>query len=489
MRETCQQYVARRLSEGWGVAGQFGHTIFLSPPDGSFLRPVDLRNSIETLRPNAVGDETSIADEYPDGAAHWSLVDEAPSDGDSTFIYTTSTTYQRDLYNLPPLSGSGPIISVSIYFRIRSTYAIGTYARGQASQKSGGTVTDGTEQSAGFIYALRYQAYPTNPATGNPYTVPEVNDLQIGLRLRDASGAAQARCTQVYIEVTFFDYKDIATRLKLWAQGFLKVTETLRPNAAGDETSIAEQYPASGEHWDKVDEAVPDNGTTCVETYSNTYQRDLYNLPAPIGKGTILSVKVYFRCCYDIDATSPNYNRAKPSLKTNGTVVDGSEITPTQYPTWTTYFQEWKGTNPATGLPWGDVQSVIGDLQIGVSLKGRDASYQWYTCCTQVCVEVVYIADIATRFKLLVRGWKDIATRFKLWAQGWKDAATRFKLWVQGWKDVAIRFKLWGRTYNDIATRFYLQSYYKDIPTRFRLRVAAAFPIIGGGHIIETVGD
>jgi len=41
-------------------------------------------------------------------------------------------------------------------------------------------------------------------------------------------------------------------------------TEILRPNAAGDETTIASQYPDSGAHWDKVDEETPDNDTTYV---------------------------------------------------------------------------------------------------------------------------------------------------------------------------------------------------------------------------------
>lgn len=35
-------------------------------------------------------------------------------------------------------------------------------------------------------------------------------------------------------------------------------TTVLRPNAAGDETNVQSQLPASGAHWDKVDEATPD---------------------------------------------------------------------------------------------------------------------------------------------------------------------------------------------------------------------------------------
>jgi hypothetical protein len=74
-------------------------------------------------------------------------------------------------------------------------------------------------------------------------------------------------------------------------------TETLRPNGAGDETNIGDQYPTSGAHWDKVDEVTPDEASTYVGTYNSAYQRDLYNLADHIeGAGTINFVKVYTRC-------------------------------------------------------------------------------------------------------------------------------------------------------------------------------------------------
>ena len=42
--------------------------------------------------------------------------------------------------------------------------------------------------------------------------------------------------------------------------------ETLRPNAAGDETNIPIQVPSSGEHWDKIDEETSDEDSTYVTT-------------------------------------------------------------------------------------------------------------------------------------------------------------------------------------------------------------------------------
>lgn len=157
-------------------------------------------------------------------------------------------------------------------------------------------------------------------------------------------------------------------------------TETLRPNAAGDETSIGWQLPATGEHWEKVDEETPDEASTYVRNYLTSYQRDLYNLPASSGSGTINFIKIYFRCRQD---TSGNFY-AKPSLKSNSTVTDGTEINLTT--SWATYSEQWN-TNPADGQAWE--WADIDALQIGVSLKGN-GSYNAF--CTQIYVEVDYTA-------------------------------------------------------------------------------------------------
>ena len=142
-------------------------------------------------------------------------------------------------------------------------------------------------------------------------------------------------------------------------------TETLRPNAAGDETNIPDCVPNTGEaHWEDVDDVTPDDTTTRVRDNRDlptTYLRDLYNLPAhSVGSGTINFIKIYFRCArYD-------GGNAKPSIKTHSTVYDGTEVTPSVSSTWTTYSQTYI-TNPYTGSAW--TWDEIDALQIGVSLK------------------------------------------------------------------------------------------------------------------------
>ncbi len=80
----------------------------------------------ETLRPNAAGDDTNISSQYPDSGAHYDKVDEVTADDYSTYVFTNSTSYQRDLYNIPDHStGSGAIDNVTAYFRFAMTSAVG----------------------------------------------------------------------------------------------------------------------------------------------------------------------------------------------------------------------------------------------------------------------------------------------------------------------------------------------------------------------------
>jgi len=150
--------------------------------------------------------------------------------------------------------------------------------------------------------------------------------------------------------------------------------EILRPNAAGDETDIAHQYPDSDSHWDKVDEAITDENGTYVYEGLLGYRRDLYNLPAHAGTGVIYSVTVYIRC-----RSVGGYSKAKPSIKSGGVVSDGDIIEPTI--PFATYHYQWL-KNPADDedWEWADIDS----LQIGMSLLE--------TLCTQVWVEVEHIA-------------------------------------------------------------------------------------------------
>lgn len=160
--------------------------------------------------------------------------------------------------------------------------------------------------------------------------------------------------------------------------------ETLRPNAAGAECSIENQVgDACPNHYLNVKETPADDDTTYVYNEGNTYQRDLYDLPASSGSGWINFIKIHFRCKAVATAIQ---TYAKPSLKSNGTVTDGTEVGPLENGVWNPYSEQWNN-NPADGEPWE--WADIDALQIGVSLKSR-AGGGTLACCTQVYVEVNY---------------------------------------------------------------------------------------------------
>ncbi|MBI4302975.1 MAG: hypothetical protein HY665_01355 [Chloroflexi bacterium] len=158
-------------------------------------------------------------------------------------------------------------------------------------------------------------------------------------------------------------------------------TETLRPNDAGDETGISSQFPTSGAHWDKVDEAASDGDTTYVARNSGGWLEDLYNVANHYsGSGSINYVRVYMVA----RATgTPNQASARIHIKTNGTEYDGSQVTVTT--SYTAYSFQWD-TNPQTDLAW--TWSEIDALQIGVRI--REANNNIPTRVTQVYVEVNY---------------------------------------------------------------------------------------------------
>lgn len=165
----------------------------------------------------------------------------------------------------------------------------------------------------------------------------------------------------------------------------------LRPNAPGSETSIANQYPDSGEHWDKVDEeeTADENETYIVNNTSQSYQRDLFSIPKFGGVGTINYVRIWTTCqTFFGDEEDGEVTR---SLKTHNIVYDAGGSGSSGY---VDSFDTW-ATNPNTNAPW--TWDEIDDLEIGLRLQGGttpDAR------CTQVWVEIDYtpgIGDIGIR--------------------------------------------------------------------------------------------
>ena len=188
-------------------------------------------------------------------------------------------------------------------------------------------------------------------------------------------------------------------------------TETLIPNAAGDENN--NNY-WDGDSWEagitnnyqSIDDpvATPDDDTTKIKVSGGdgTWTRDLYNLPAHSGSGTINNITIYFRISSTIGVP-----QAKPVLKSDSTVTEGTDQLGTSGE-WITKSQTWT-TNPADSQAWE--WDDIDALQIGVSLynvgSGKTDSK---TECTQVYAVIDYTAATGTNCKINIGdAFKDIS--------------------------------------------------------------------------------
>ena len=165
-------------------------------------------------------------------------------------------------------------------------------------------------------------------------------------------------------------------------------TEIFRPNAAGDETNISSQYPATGEHWDKVYEETSDGDSTYVASNNSTWEEDLYDITdhsTQTAAGTINYVKVYMVCRTTTDNVTQS--SAYVHIKTNGAGDNGTEQTLTS--SYATYSHQWD-TNPQTSANW--TWDEIDALQIGVGI--RQPNVAEYTPVTQVYAEVGFEAPL-----------------------------------------------------------------------------------------------
>ena len=200
--ETCFEYFRRRLSEGWKCVSLEGYNAVLLSPEG-IIRELDLRNDVETLRPNASGDETSINTQYPASTYHWDKVDEVSADDGGTYVQTaySSGVWERDLYNLPAHSGSGIINKVTVY--VRGYVQSGGFGTQSISVKTHDTVYD-YEQAWPDAWGVVSHELTTNPNTDAAWTWEEIDALQAGPRMRGwNSPNKRAFTTQVYVEVDY----------------------------------------------------------------------------------------------------------------------------------------------------------------------------------------------------------------------------------------------------------------------------------------------
>jgi len=137
------------------------------------------RGGIEWLGPEAAGNETQFT---PVGAEdNWDCVDERPPDDDATYV-TSNTLNAYDLYQLNPPTQTGNVVTVKCYLRGRLDEA-GTGAIAPVFYTNG-ALYEGARRELTDVWLYRTQEFEQNPATGNPWTLGELGDLQLGVRVK-----------------------------------------------------------------------------------------------------------------------------------------------------------------------------------------------------------------------------------------------------------------------------------------------------------------
>jgi len=201
LHETCLEYFHRRIREGWKCISLEGYNAVLLSPDGNIRRPIDLRNDVETLRPNADGANTGIEDDEGGGRPFFDSVDEAVADDDTTYVKGSGT----DTYGLPDSGvGTGTINHVTVYAVCRATAAnhelrIVIYTHT--------TLYYGSVEVLTTDWASYFKQWTSNPNTSSAWTWAERDALEAGIELTD-TGLGYPLCTQVYVEV---DYTEAVT--------------------------------------------------------------------------------------------------------------------------------------------------------------------------------------------------------------------------------------------------------------------------------------
>ncbi len=160
-----------------------------------------------------------------------------------------------------------------------------------------------------------------------------------------------------------------------------------------------EQYPNSGEHWDKIDEVTHDGLGTYVflraRYMCHSHQEELYEIEHPSVSGNLITQVT-------ISGYLTTYNSVDPSVRSHtvGLVFHTHHSSYYQYPLEEYVNSENEGwglhtktftVNPYTGLPW--TWAEINDLNIGTNLSMAGEYWLYYPSqarMTQLWAEVTY---------------------------------------------------------------------------------------------------
>ena len=168
----------------------------------------------ETLRPESEGSKIEWSSSTE--ATHYEAVDEETPDEDVSYIRTdpNSEVWQEDLFGLPDtaIGVSDTINWLRVYSRARSEAAAHLGKIHEEIYTHGNYYYVEPAHELGVSYENNYTEWATNPFTGNPWTVAEINALEAGVLGQSAQYCRfecsittwyPIRCTQVYVLIDY----------------------------------------------------------------------------------------------------------------------------------------------------------------------------------------------------------------------------------------------------------------------------------------------
>lgn len=133
---------------------------------------------VQALFPDGAGDDTVWV---PSSGANYAAVDEAAPNEDTDYV-SSSTPGNKDTYSYGNLaSASGNIKAVAVHARARKDDGGARSIRGLA--KSGTTLGEGSDMAVSSNYAYLSTVFHTNPDTGLPWSISEVNAAKFGVKV------------------------------------------------------------------------------------------------------------------------------------------------------------------------------------------------------------------------------------------------------------------------------------------------------------------
>lgn len=184
-------------SDGDGVADSSDNCPSVPNPDQTDSDSSGMSAQTLYLRPNANGDSVPLIPYQCPGDDWTCLTDSSGNIWRYVYQYNMGVS-QLELVNFQDLPADVKSISrITIYDRIW-----GTNVQYKLAMKTGGTTYYGTTSSAVNSYVEFNQAYTTNPQTGQPWTVSDINNIQAGVEFLGTAGWNNLFWSYIKVEYT-----------------------------------------------------------------------------------------------------------------------------------------------------------------------------------------------------------------------------------------------------------------------------------------------